>query len=794
MWSCVAVLAVVGPFLSVARGGPLFDHQVVPASVDENSWLVAADLNGDGAADIVTTESSRSIAVVLNRGDGVFLDSVTYSLGAAIPFGLAVDDLDGDGDLDLVVATVRGGRILLNHGDGVFDEPVVLFRGDDAHAVQVGDLDGDGDPDLVFTGMATDTLMVWLNHGDATFESFPVTLSRAVHGAFALADLDSDGDLDVAAVIENHVVVFLNRGDMTFARSGRLPTAFQTAIGYGDLDGDGDIDLLTHGRGQADLAIFPNRGDATFGAPLEFDFNLPNFTFRGVACADYDGDGDRDVAVVGGAGVLLVNAGGLNFTVFEDRTSQFGGYSIATADFDGDGLADLATESRSFVYLALNHGRADFGDIMRYSALSYPQQPVVDDLDQDGDLDIAVSNASSPGASVLLNSGGGLFGPPHVVRSTRFGVSIAAGDLDADGDLDLIVANADPTGDMGISVMINSGRAQFSAAEMLKVGQPPSYVALGDWDRDGDLDLASVGDDDLLRVFYNTGDASFVEGPRYMVDPLTRFVFAADLNGDTRLDLVTLSSRSDAASLFLNQGDGCFVLTGTVLTGRGPIAAVASDLDEDGDLDLAVVEAASGELSVAPNNGDATFAPRTTYSVGTNASFVVADDLDGDGHVDLAVANAGSPYTSLLLGRGDGTFSPVERYFNRCALAVAAGDLDDDGDADLVLSSLSFDNNISILRNNTRLTDCNGNGVRDRDDIEDGLSMDRDANLVPDDCQCLGDLTGDGVVDEQDLSVLLDHFGMPHFAGDLDGDLDHDRDVDLRDLGLLLAVFGQGCL
>ncbi len=89
--------------------------------------------------------------------------------------------------------------------------------------------------------------------------------------------------------------------------------------------------------------------------------------------------------------------------------------------------------------------------------------------------------------------------------------------------------------------------------------------------------------------------------------------------------------------------------------------------------------------------------------------------------------------------------------------------------------------------------DCNANGVFDADDIAAGSSFDSNTNGVPDECECPGELTGDGTIDLADLALLLSNYGMPEGATYHDGDITGDGAVDLTDLSALLAVYGTTC-
>ncbi len=234
--------------------------------------------------------------VWFNDGTGRFSDS-GQQLGSDSTLGLALADLDGDGDLDAL--TANGGlfsaeplQVWLNSGLGVFS-PGASFGSLMSTAVALGDLDGDGDLDALVTGQVGWPSQVWLNSGNATF-ALRQSLSDAGSNAVALGDLDGDGDLDAFLGNgggEGHTV-WLNDGTGLFTQSEQvLGTDFGYAVALGDLDGDGDLDAVVPGL-FSPLTVWINNGSGQFAlSGQQFGSNW------GLAAAlgDLDGDGDLDV-------------------------------------------------------------------------------------------------------------------------------------------------------------------------------------------------------------------------------------------------------------------------------------------------------------------------------------------------------------------------------------------------------------------------------------------------------------------------------------------------------------------
>jgi len=227
-----------------------------------------ADVNNDGIPDLLvanscskvisancTTNTMGSVGVLLGH-DGIFTLQPTYSSGGFQTLSLAVADVNGDGQPDLLVTNTCTSStnclngsvgVLLGEGDGTFNNVVTYAAGDFPQSVAVADLNGDGKPDLVVADSSV--VGVLLNNGDGTFGNI-VTYSSGGSGPadVAIADLDGDGKLDVVVSNFNSgtIGVLLGNGDGTlqsplvFATGGNSP--FSVAIA--DLNGDGKLDLV----------------------------------------------------------------------------------------------------------------------------------------------------------------------------------------------------------------------------------------------------------------------------------------------------------------------------------------------------------------------------------------------------------------------------------------------------------------------------------------------------------------------------------------------------------------------
>ncbi len=297
--------------------------------------------------------------------------------------------------------------------------------------------------------------------------------------------------------------------------------------------------------------------------------------------------------------------------------------------------------------------------------------------------------------------------------------SVVSVDLNGDGFLDLAASNERTN---TVSVHLNNGDGTFAVRVEYAVGTSPAAVTAADFNRDGvpDLAVANRASNDV-SVLPNNGDGTFGAKVDFPVGLEPNAVAAGDLDGDGDMDLATANLRSNTASVLLNNGDGTvFTLAEPTTVGEQPVSVVAEDLDADGDVDLAVLNrspeviligggAAVKRLytvSLLLNHGDGTFAEEARYEVGPNPMQVIAADLDGDGDPDLATANhvvssvAPGSWLSVLMNNGDGTFGAETRVgTDSLPNSVAAADLDNDGDLDLVAASHYTGGGIAVMIN-----------------------------------------------------------------------------------------------
>ena len=442
-------------------------------ALGENSLVIA---EGESTATLAITtisdaelEPAESISFNLLESPGAILgnDAARFLELASVPSGdgataSAVGDLNGDGNLDIVVtnAFANNASVSLGNGDGTFTQTAVIAAEDNAASVVLGDVNNDGVIDIVVGNENSDTATLAIGNGDGSFLP-STTLDVVGNGprALLLEDVDGDGNLDLLAANENNdnITTALGNGDGTFGPA--IATAgldFPQSLALEDLDGDDNLDAVVANLSSDDVSVLLGNGDGSF----DFSTSVavgdgPRFVVLGdvnedgnpdILTANQDGD-NVSLALGNGDGSFnpstLIEIGGAEFANGEDPEA------IALADINGDGQLDILTANSASddISVLLGNGDGSFeSPVILEIGGNNPQSIVLADVDNDGDADILTANIFSDDASVLLNQPGVDFtiaadnAPPTL---TTGGLLATEGDGPATIDLQTLAADAD---------------------------------------------------------------------------------------------------------------------------------------------------------------------------------------------------------------------------------------------------------------------------------------------------------------------------------------------------------------
>ncbi|HMA35906.1 MAG TPA: FG-GAP-like repeat-containing protein, partial [Chloroflexia bacterium] len=275
--------------------------------------------------------------------------------------------------------------------------------------------------------------------------------------------------------------------------------------------------------------------------------------------------------------------------------------------------------------------------------------------------------------------------------------SVAVGDFNRDGNLDLVVANFYSN---TVSVLLGDGSGGFGAPTNFPVGTEPRSVAVGDFNRDGILDLAVANNSaNNVSILLGNGDGTFGAATNFPVGSGPWSVVVGDFNRDGILDLAVANGGSITVSVLLGNGSGGFGAPTNFPVGSGPTSIAVGDFNRDGNRDLAVANFYSQSVSILLGNGSGGFSGPTNFGVGGTPRAVAAGDFTHNGILDLAVVTFNTTTVWVLLGNGSGGFGPATSFaIGIQPVAVAVADFNRDGSADL-LAVNSGDDDVAVLLN-----------------------------------------------------------------------------------------------
>jgi hypothetical protein len=785
-----------------ANGDGTFTPPVMIPTAEYLAHLTANDFDRDGDLDIAIAQqfskcddpapTQSTVLILLNDGAGNFTSQLGTGPIVRLAY-IASGDLTGDGRPEIVVGRFTCGLeppaiyVLLNNGLGQFPASTEFFTSAlTTQSIAIGDVDGDRDNDLVLgTGdESASQLELFRNAGDGSFlprEDLPLVGGLGMD-EIDLADIDGDGDLDAVVDFESTVEqkqgIALNNGAGVFSTPTVIPLGRPNGAAQfvGDLTGDGRPDIVTGvsaftlpGGDGDEFVLLTNTGGA-FAASAIYHAGIEPNVF---AAGDVTGDGVTDVVVgIRGSnrnGGCTVFAGAKGGQLSGDQIyplipgftqNNVAAMALTSGDVDNDGDTDLlgcrglGNDGVARVLLNDGAGAFDFG----------PTVPTGDrlnrmtlvDLNNDGPLDLVVLliHDAEPSCHVQVHMGlgKGEFGPARQdmdIVGSATGGDIDAADVNGDGWMDVVASPAweepiaildgPPGPPMRVNVLLNDGAGGLLPATAYDVS-PPVHIQPG------------------------------VLTPRGLCDAAI-----GDLNGDKHPDIAAVIDIGRKLSVLMNNGDGTFgPFTTYVPSSTNPTGVAMGDMDGDSDLDIVTANRGDSEgghsFSVFLNDGSGALAtpidwPISVWNVGSSRWEMVLADLDGDGALDAAVA--GQEVVSIRRGADDGTLLPetLTASAHKAYASLLAADLNDDGRLDLATGTTqrsTADPNIrtgvSIMLNHCCAAaapcpaDTNNSGSVDVDDL---IAVILGWGPCGKPQNCAGDVNNSGAVDVDDLIAVI---------------------------------------
>lgn len=700
-------------------GGPIAASVISVGNTP--SSLVAGDFNSDGKKDLAIANTGDDAVVILfGNGSGGFsapTPAATYDTSDQ-PIKIVAADFNLDGTTDLATADSGGNQlsIFIGNSNGTFAPRQSISAPGLPSSLLADDYDRDGDVDLIYGSTMLGKVFLASNIAANKFQVTPLA-DASTPIALATGDIDSDGDTDLLIGSNDSsgvITIVQNSNGGTDVVVNEPSSEEISAITLVDVNGDGSLEVIYASNDDNAVVVQANQVGSQFLLPQTaapetgIDFGVQAYgTITGFYFYDANNNGFLDSNESG--------AGEIALFLDSNGNGRQDPYELVTGTSSDDPSTTAINEAGKYTFEDVPAGDYHVVAFLPSNTvvssnvpLSFDDQiiseggdgldTVVFDVNGDGHQDVValVSNMANDGLKVLLGDGNGRFFQDAYVIATASGFAraIRSGDFDFDGDLDLAVSDTST----GVRVFRNDS-GTFTLATTISGLAGALSLAVGDLNGDNraDIVLGRFSSDDVQVIFANTGFT--FDAPQVIGDSGTiRAVQLADLDGDDDLDVVALDSSMDSqVQVIENLGGGSFgssillSLPDQARPGRGALAL--EDIDQDGNIDVAVA-LSDNTVVLFSNVGDLEFLlPQVVYT--GEAHEIAFHDVDTDRlpvpaferFPDLIVGNELGE-VKVVRGNGGLSFTNVVQTLELggALRGFAFGDFDEDNRTDIVVT------------------------------------------------------------------------------------------------------------
>jgi hypothetical protein len=724
-------------------------------AIDANGAFAVytADVDGDGDLDVLSASGADDkIAWYENDGSANFtVHLITTSADGANSVYAA--DVDGDGDMDVLSASSSALSYRIawyeNDGNANFTTRTITFGADYPTSVFATDVDGDGDMDVLSASSYDDKIAWYENDGSADFVTHTITTGANFALSLFAADVDGDGDMDVlsASSEDDKIAWYENTtsSDPSNRITFRVNMSVQMAEGHFD-PASGDsveirgsfTDWLSTGLTLSDVdgdSVYTNQilvaGEA--GDTLHYKyviFNGANDAWEHLADNRFfvlSGEARTLPTVYFSDDSLVADTDfTLNFQVdmrHTIRADLFQPDADDTLSVRGPfnnwfGQTDLLTDADGdSIYTGSANYFGTFGEILEYKYAYFNETrlpaDVFETLANDSNRTVRLnsnpvnvplvsfSEAGEPMTHLQLLSTSPSRNANHVPRDANIVLNFDQLLDPATVNSDSIIIRGAQTGPIAGSFSVDGPIATFDPAADFKAGEVIHVLATTGLQAGDGTPLAAA-----VSYQFTTLVSPAPESPPSFNDHTittgadgANSVFAADVDGDGHIDVLSASYDDGRIAWYENDGSGGFTAH-TITTGADSAFSVfAADVDGDGDMDVLSASRSDDKIAWYENDGSANFTTHTITTGARGAVSVFAADVDGDGDMDIMSSYQNDETIAWYENDGSQNFTPHEVTSSpNYTFSVFAADVDGDGDMDL-LSSLFEDTKIAWYEN-----------------------------------------------------------------------------------------------